>query len=322
VKFLAEDVLPVAHAAGFDEGVTEKVLHLIGLLNALNAHQYLKGRWALKGGTALNLFVLALPRLSVDIDLNYIGAVELGAMESERPHVEAAMHAVFSREGLTMVRTPLEHAGGKWRVTYPGFRGQAGALEVDLNFMFRLPLWEIRRRDSHAFGPFRALGTPVLDIHELAAGKLSALLSRQQARDVFDSHRLLTSNLLDPERLRLAFTVYGAMNRRDWRTVSPDDANLDVVELSRHLLPTLTAMERNNDAQAETLGKRLVEGCREGLSAVLPLRPNERAFLDLLLDRGEIDASLLTGDSSLRERIQRQPLLAWKAQNARLRESR
>ncbi|NLE95478.1 MAG: nucleotidyl transferase AbiEii/AbiGii toxin family protein, partial [Dehalococcoidia bacterium] len=171
-------------------------------------------------------------------------------------------------------------------------------------------------------GPFRALGTPVLDIHELAAGKLAALLSRRQARDVFDSHRLLTSKLLDPERLRLAFTVYGAMNRRDWRTVSPDDVNLDAVELSRQLLPTLSMTERSNDVLPEAFGGRLVQGCREGLAAVLPLRPNERAFLDLLLDQGEIDASLLTGDDSLRERIRRQPLLAWKAQNARLRESR
>ncbi len=318
MKYLAEDVLPVARAAGFDDAMVEKVLHLIGLLNALNAHQYLKGGWALKGGTALNLFVFDLPRLSVDIDLNYIGAVERDAMQSERPNVEAAVHSVFSREGLSMVRIPLEHAGGKWRVTYPGFRGQTGALEVDLNFMFRLPLWDVQRRDSHAFGPFRALDIPVLDTNELAAGKLAALLSRQQARDLFDSHRLLTSKLLDPERLRLAFTVYGAMNRRDWRTVSPGDVDSDPVELARRLLPTLNTAQRNDNVRPETLGKELVEGCRAGLSAFLPLRANERAFLDRLLDRGDIDASLLTSDASLQERISRQPLLAWKAQNVRL----
>jgi hypothetical protein len=92
----------------------------------------------------------------------------------------------------------------------------------------------------------------------------------------------------------------------------------DPVELAQHLLPTLNTKVRNDDVLPETFGKELVEGYRDGLSAVLPLRANERAFLDLLLGRGEIDASLLTSDVSLQERIRRQPLLAWKAQNVRL----
>lgn len=50
----------------------EKVLHLLRLLQAMNTHPFLKGKWVLKGGTALNLFLFNLPRLSVDIDLNYI----------------------------------------------------------------------------------------------------------------------------------------------------------------------------------------------------------------------------------------------------------
>ena len=45
----------------------------------------LSQRLALKGGTALNVFYLDLDRLSVDIDLNYVGALDLAAMERERP---------------------------------------------------------------------------------------------------------------------------------------------------------------------------------------------------------------------------------------------
>jgi Nucleotidyl transferase AbiEii toxin, Type IV TA system len=50
---------------------------------------------ALKGGTALNLFVLDFPRLTVDIDLNYIGASDRATMLSERPRVEQALEQVF-----------------------------------------------------------------------------------------------------------------------------------------------------------------------------------------------------------------------------------
>jgi predicted nucleotidyltransferase component of viral defense system len=317
VKLTAADILPIAAATGFQDELMEKVLHLIGLLGALNAHPFLKGRWALKGGTALNLFVLDAPRLSLDIDLNYTGAVDLGTMQLERPQIEEAARSVFAREEFGVTRTPREHAGGKWRLSYPGFRGQGGTVEVDLNWMFRLPLWEVRPHDSHQFGTFQARGIPILDIHELAAGKLAALLSRKQARDLFDSHRLLGSGLIERERLRLAFVVYGAMNRKDWRSVTVDDVDSDTDELGERLLPTLNVRERGDHISSAEYGRRLVEECREALSAVLPLAENERAFLDLLLDRGEIAPSLLTSDASLQDRIRRQPLLEWKALNVR-----
>jgi hypothetical protein len=57
--------------------------------------------------------------------------------------------------------------------------------------------------------------------------------------------------------------------------------------------------------------------CRQALSAVLPLNESEKAFLDLLLDRGIIDPSLLTNDPFLQQRILLQPLLQWKALNVR-----
>jgi predicted nucleotidyltransferase component of viral defense system len=67
----------------------------------------------LKGGTALNLFVFDLPRLSVDIDLNYVATPERKAMMADRPKVEQALNAVFSREGFVVNRQPADHAGGK-----------------------------------------------------------------------------------------------------------------------------------------------------------------------------------------------------------------
>ena len=63
-------------ATGFGAEPLEKVFRLMGLLDALNSHPFLKPRIALKGGTALNLFHFEVPRLSVDIDLNYIVAVD------------------------------------------------------------------------------------------------------------------------------------------------------------------------------------------------------------------------------------------------------
>ena len=308
-----------AETTGFRAEIMEKSVRLLALLDAICDHPLLEGKLALKGGTALNLFVFNVPRLSVDIDLNYVGGASRGAMLEERPRIEAAIQTVFRREDFAVRRMPEEHAGGKWSLRYADASGQSGRLDVDLNFMYRVPLWPVTTMDSRSLGSWRATGIPVVDLHELAAGKLSALLSRRKARDLFDSRLILAMDDLDLQRLRLAFVVYGAMNRKDWRTVSVADVDVDVdvAELVNQLVPSFHIGAIGGPEEATIYGKTLVEECRKGLSAVLPLTDAERAFLDLLLDRGEIDASNLTSDTALQQRIQAQPLLEWKALHVR-----
>ncbi len=311
-----------AEVTEFRPEVLEKVIHLLNLLEGFRSHPFLKDRLVLKGGTALNLFILDLPRLSVDIDLNYIGAVERENMLAERPKVEQAVQAVCAREGFGLQRVPEDHAGGKWVLRYESALGQGGNLELDLNFMFRVPLWPISVRDSHEVGTYQAGRIPVLELHELTAGKLVALLARRASRDLFDAHRLLTQCELDAGRLRAAFVVYGAMNRKDWRTVSVDDVSFEPNELKNQLLPTL----RNDYADAigrpEAWARRLVEECRDMLSMVLPLSEPEREFLDRLLDYGEIAPSVLAADEAWAETVKQHPLLEWKGLNVRRHEKR
>ena len=156
----------------------------------------------------------------------------------------------------------------------------------------------------------------VLDVHELAAGKLAALLARQKARDLFDSNLVFGLDGLDLSQLRTAFVVYGAMNRRDWRTVSVEDVAFDEHELSSQLLPALR-IGTVPSGSATRYGNSLVGECREALSQLLPLSEAEMAFLNLLLEKGEIDATILTDDTDLQVRIQSHPNLEWKAQNVR-----
>ncbi len=141
--------------------------------------------------------------------------------------------------------------------------------------------------------------------------------ARGQARDLFDSHRILNMEDLERDRLRMAFVVYGGMNRKDWRTVSIKDVDFDAAELTRVLIPTLDVRATLEQGSPAEYAARLVKECREGLSAVLPFTDAEREFLDLLLDKGEIDSTILTADVNLQSRIQQQPLLKWKALNVR-----
>lgn len=157
----------------------------------------------------------------------------------------------------------------------------------------------------------------MLDIHELAAGKLAALLSRHAGRDLFDAHRLLTDGMLEREKLRLAFVVYGAMNRKDWRTVSIGDVGFDPQELREMLLPVLRTDFLGAVGDFDAWAQSLVEECRSALDAVLPLNGNETEFLDRVMDRGEIVPSLLTTETEMMDIIALQPMLQWKAQNVR-----
>jgi predicted nucleotidyltransferase component of viral defense system len=304
-----------ASQTGFRPEILEKVIQLTFLLRALRAHPFLKDRIVLKGGTALNLFVFNLPRLSVDIDLNYIGAADRETMLAERPQLEQVINAVCDREGFSVRRMPDEHAGGKWHLRYESDLTTGGNLQLDLNFMFRVPLWPVTILNSTAVGSYEPVMFPILDLHELAAGKLAALMARHASRDLFDAHQLLTGHQFDQDRLRLSFVVYGALNRKDWRTVSIDDIGFETRELREQLLPLLQSSFLNNFGDADQWALRLAEECCEALKMVLPFTDKEKTFLDRLLDIGEIDSSLLTEDEEIQRRIASHPGLLWKAQN-------
>ena len=317
MRISLQRLIAEAEATGFRADVLEKAAQLLGLLNSIQSHPFLRGKFALKGGTALNLFVFDVPRLSVDIDLNYVGNESRDAMLEERPKIVDALQAVFSREDFVISWASLdEHAADKWSLRYLAASGQRGRVDVDVNYMYRVPLWPIAVMDSRPLGRWQATAVPVVDIHELAAGKLVALLDRHKARDLFDSRLILSMAALDNEMLRTAFVVYGAMARKDWRTTSAEDVALDSADLSSQLMPTLRTVSAQGH-NAAGYGVTLVEQCRAGLGALLPFRDAEREFLDLLLDEGRIEARLLTPEPALQERIQAHPSLEWKAQHVR-----
>jgi predicted nucleotidyltransferase component of viral defense system len=304
-------------ASGYRPEIFEKVLYLMRLLELLNGHPYLKNRLVLKGGTALNLFEFDLPRLSVDIDVNYIGSADLETMKAERPKIEQAITDVCNRAEITVERRATEHAGGKWQLRYPSALGGGGNLQLDINFMLRVPLWPVVLKDSRKVGEFQVRQIPVLDITELAAAKLVALLARHVARDLFDAHQLFTKKVLDEARLRLAFVVYGAMNIEDWRKASIDHVAFDAEELKQSLIPVLRHEVVEEFEKGGEWAERLVIETKAGLQRLLPLSEAEHDFLETLLEKAEIKPDLLTKDTQQIERINLQPMLHWKAVNVR-----
>ncbi len=313
----AQTLQRLANETGHQAGTLEKVLRLLDLVQEIARDRFLADRLALKGGTALNLFHLGLDRLSVDVDLNYVGALDRAAMETDRPDVDAALDRLLASRGYGIRRMPHEHAGGKWLMRYNSALGGSATLEVDVNFMARQPLFGTVRMESLPVGVKRAKDVLVLDLHEIVAGKLVALVDRHAARDLFDARRILSVNGLDWNGIKAAVLAIGASGRRDWRTVTIDAIDGDPREF-RQKLSTCLPRDRN-PAMAEITAwiDETVALCRERFAFLFDLTANERAFLDGVIDCGVIDAGLLDVAPEVQARIGNMPMLAWKTRHVR-----
>jgi predicted nucleotidyltransferase component of viral defense system len=313
----AQTLQRIASETGHQPGTLEKVMRLSDLLKEIASDPVLSERLVLKGGTALNVFHLALDRLSVDIDLNYIGAIDRTVMERERPSVEAAVNRLLASQGYSVRRQPEQHAGGKWLARFPSTLGGGATLELDINYMARQPLFGAARMDSVQLGETQANAVLVLDLHEIVAGKLVALIDRHAARDLFDARRILSIQGLDWRLIKAAVLAIGASGRRDWRTMSIANIKGDPRELRRSLAICLPREYFADKGTVDAWIEETVALCQEKFAFLFDLTANERQFLDDILDRGEVNPDLLDVEPSARSRIGSMPMLAWKCLQVR-----
>ena len=86
-KYTAKEINKIANINNFNKNTCEKVLRLFSVLNFIDNSDF-RNSLALKGGTAINLFLLDLPRLSVDIDLDFNLPLEREEMVSYRENID------------------------------------------------------------------------------------------------------------------------------------------------------------------------------------------------------------------------------------------
>jgi predicted nucleotidyltransferase component of viral defense system len=125
---------------GYQVVPLEKVVRLGELAADINRHPLLSKALALKGGAALNLCFGPPGRLSVDLDYNYVAHVERDKMLADRPRIETAVGELARRRGYGIQRSADAFAGRKMYLRYRSVLGPEERIEVDLNFLFRLPL--------------------------------------------------------------------------------------------------------------------------------------------------------------------------------------
>ena len=320
MRLTKNELLKLAKSLGYRPEILEKVIVLINLLNKIFEDDFLKSKFALKGGTALNLFLLDLPRLSVDIDLNYIGSANRDEMLEDKAQVQRRISTICNKLDIKIDRDPSdEHSGGKFLLSCEGALNQRSNLELDLNYILRVPIFKIEPKDSIKLDTYYSASIPLLNIHEITAGKLAALFSRNVARDLYDVYQLFCKKNLkfDQDELRLAFLVYGAMNKTNWLEISLDDISFNYEELRNNLLPVLSIEEVNSIDDVKQWAEQLQDDCKKALKFLFPLTDKEKEFIESINKYGEIKAELLTDDQDLQSIIRSHPAIQWKALNVK-----
>jgi predicted nucleotidyltransferase component of viral defense system len=168
--------------------------------------------FALKGGTAINLFLRDMPRLSVDIDLTYLPV-------QPRPEslaaIGAALTHIAARIKQTMPGAVVTEQASEGAIIKLLTRADQAQVLIEVTPVIRGCLYpaELRTVSSVVEDTFGFAEMPVCSFADLYAGKLVASLDRQHPRDFFDVRDLLAHEGID-DTLRRAFLVYLISHRR------------------------------------------------------------------------------------------------------------
>lgn len=256
--------------------------------------------FALKGGTAINLFVRDFPRLSVDIDLVFLPMMERHeALQTIKDHLETLASTIMASIDDTRVIRSFQDKTDALRLLVERDGVQ---IKIELSPVLRGTVYEplvmpVSEAVEEEFG-FAEMA--VVSFADLYAGKICAALDRQHPRDLFDIKQLLDNEGLTVD-LRKALLVYIISHPRP------------IAELLRPHFKDISAVyegEFRNMADQD-IPQAELEAAREQLVRLIhtSLTPQERAFLLSFKNR--------TPDWSLLELsgIDRLPAVRWKLQN-------
>ena len=164
--------------------------------------------FALKGGTAINLFMRDMPRLSVDIDLTYLPVAprdeSLLAIDAALKRIAERIRTNLRGAQITASTTTPENAVIKLLVRHDGAQVKIEVTPVLRGCVYEPELRSVATSVEEEFG-FAEI--QVVSFADLYAGKIVAALDRQHPRDFFDIRYLLAGEGIG-SALRRAFIVY------------------------------------------------------------------------------------------------------------------
>ncbi|OFZ29017.1 MAG: hypothetical protein A2622_13060 [Bdellovibrionales bacterium RIFCSPHIGHO2_01_FULL_40_29] len=260
--------------------------------------------FALKGGTAINLFVRNMPRLSVDIDLTYMGeesrqealALTAAALFRIKTHIESKIRG--SKVMSSKRNTQEEDA--KIYIERNGV-----TIKIEANPVIRGSLYRpsIRILQPAAIDEFEVeTEISVVDLGDLYGGKLAAALDRQHPRDLFDVFLLLQNEGLT-EKIKRGLICYLLSHKRPIHeiirpTLKDQKALFEKEFIGMTMIPfTYKEFEKTRASMIKLIHKNLTD--------------EDRKFL-ISFSEGAPDWNLFP-----EEKIESLPAIQWKLENVK-----
>ena len=289
----------------------EKVFRLCDVLRFINNHSITEQSLALKGGTAINLTVFNLPRLSVDIDFDFTVECNRDDMLNFRSTINSdILNYMFSQGYALSPNTKNPHSLDSWVFYFQNAGGNRDNIKIEINYSLRshiLPV--VKKRINVDFLQISDELTTLSTI-ELFGSKIKALIERTAARDLYDVQNMLKHFVIDEmnqsllRKIVIFYLVLGS-KKKVFLPLSFDCINsLKYNQIRANLIPVLKKSERFDFelAKFEVI---------KYLTDLMLLTDNEILFIENF-NNGIYHPDLLFDDKLIIERIRKHPLAVWK----------
>ena len=302
----------MAKQYGFVRDTLEKVIRLKEVLTYFNTESYLREHLALKGGTAINLTIFNLPRLSVDIDLDFTPNLPLQDMSEERKKITHLIQQYMKEEGYQLSDTSrYSHSLDALMFFYQNAGGNRDNIKIEINYSLRAHIFEPKEREIVTDIFEEKVTVRSLQAMEIYAAKTNALLSRAAARDLYDFNNMVKYDLFDEmeyELLRKCIVFYASISaekiNRTFDTSAID--NLSFANIRRDLFPVLRKKDHFDLEERKKSAKDFIHN-------LMMISDAEKEYLDRF-EKGEYKPELVFEDDDILKNIKNHPMALWKMQ--------
>ncbi len=311
------EIVSLAKENGFRSETLEKVLRLIDVLDFISKTDELSPYLVLKGGTSINFTIFNLPRLSVDIDLDFSFDGTKNEMLEKRKEISAIIKRYMEINNYSLSdETKTKHALDSFVFNYNNNFGNKDNLKIEINYMNRTHIYEtITRNVSISFlNSFKIL---TLNKYELYGSKIKALIERCTIRDVYDVYHMLKENLFTEtefdsiKKCVIFYMAIGKTTDRSFNEVLTDfETKISaymVEKIPQYLSSTLKKDDNFSMVDAVNMVKNFV-------SKLMKLENNEINFITEF-ENDNYCPELVFDNLNIINRIKNHPMALWKISN-------
>jgi len=299
----------VSHETDYNRGVLEKAYRLLALVKEMHTNPRLVDCLALKGGTAIQFIYLGMKRLSVDVDLNYVGSIEKVVMVKDRLEIRQILEKLIKSQDYRFDKPYSMYLEEQFELGYTTASGSTDKLKVEINYGERLPVLELKKQTfEHPFTMLGEVQSISYGFEEIMAQKVRALVSRGTARDLYDAQLFsMAERPYDAALFKKLFLFYLILNKEDARKVT--DLKIRQIskdDVKRWLVPLLRRRDYRIDLE------EMRAPVLEFVKGLLDFSEDERRFLDRFYDECVFDQGLLFDDIPVKNDLARHPMVQWR----------